>query len=277
MHASLARGAGGVFVLSALTFTPADSRTQSTLETASWIESIILTTSDADTSGTGLDDAAPEPLDVSILRGSYSLEGTVTFPQSGPPNAAVTLSAQHQSGLVLLGALAGARIDFQFRVVENAQPPVPVTTVPVHVHAQGFAEASGDTTIRTASFSMFDLISNAGVLVHSAVSADNVGGGAPPSDSFDYDGQLDLLPGDVVSGEMLADASVGAESPPEGTSIQAGATADPVIEIADAIIPGTSAGYRDYFTVEFSPGYYALGQSPVERTTWGKIKRLYGN
>jgi hypothetical protein len=86
-----------------------------------------------------------------------------------------------------------------------------------------------------------------------------------------------LAPDEVVSGEIFVDASIGAESPTEGTASTAEATFDPVIEIADMTIPGTTASYRDYFTVEFSPGYFALGQVPVERTTWGQIKRLYRN
>ena len=155
-------------------------------------------------------------------------------------------------------------------------PPVPVTTVPVHIHAQGTTNATGDSTLRAASFSRFTLISTA-LLVSWDVTADNVGGGSPLSDSFDNDDQLELAPDEVVSGEIFVDAGISAESPPGEAASSAEATFDPVIEVADMTIPGTTASFRDYFTVEFSPGYFALGQIPIERTTWGKIKRLFRN
>jgi hypothetical protein len=276
MHRNLMWMVGAGLVLSGPVLTSTASRTSPPLENAAWIESVVLTSSDSSLTRDGVDDAVPEPLTASLVGTGYSLDGQVVFPQEGAPNVDVTLGAQHQGGLTLTGSLVGCRIDFQFRVLESATPPVPVTTVPVHIHAQGTADATGDSTLRAASFSRFTLISIA-LLESWDVSADNVGGGAPPSDSFDNDDQLELAPDEVVSGEIFVDASIGAESPTEGTASTAEATFDPVIEIADMTIPGTTASYRDYFTVEFSPGYFALGQVPVERTTWGQIKRLYRN
>jgi len=52
---------------------------------------------------------------------------------------------------------------------------------------------------------------------------------------------------------------------------------DPVIEVADEVIPGTAVNYRDYFGVEFAPGYDALGSVPTRNATWGMIKKRYGN
>ena len=49
---------------------------------------------------------------------------------------------------------------------------------------------------------------------------------------------------------------------------------DPIIEVADEVIPGTSSSYRDFFEIEFSPGYDA--QTPVRRATFGEIKRRFG-
>jgi hypothetical protein len=277
MDGKLARLAGGASLISVFAFSPPDSRTQTVLADATWIESVIMTSSDGSASQQGVDDAVPEPLTESVTGEGYSLAGGVSFPLTGPPNTNVIVSVDHENGLTLIGAGVGCRINFQFQVVETAGPPVPVTLVPVHIHAQGTAEASGDTTLRAASYSQFTLIGESALLEFWGVSADNVAGGAPPSDSFANDAQLDLVLGEVVSGEMIADASIGSESPGSGTHAQAVATADPVIEVADQIIPGTSSSYRDYFDIEFSPGYYALGQSPVRDTTWGKIKRLYGN
>ena len=276
MQSNLIRLVGAGLVLSAPVLALPGSRTTS-LESTSWLESIVLTSSDSSLSRDGVDDAVPEPLTASLVGVGYSLDGQVVFPQQGAPNVAVTLGAQHESGgPALIGSLVGCRIDFQFRVLESATPPVPVTTIPVHLHAKGTAEANGDSTLRAASFSRFTLISIA-LLESWDVSADNVGGGSPSSDSFDNEDQLELAPDEVVSGEIFVDASIGAESPLGETVSSTDATLDPVIEVADMTIPGTSARFRDFFTIEFSPGYFALGQVPVERTTWGKIKRLYEN
>ena len=275
MLKSFARWAGGVSVISVLAFAPLDSRADAPLENATWIEAIQVTSSAGSTSTLGVNDAAPEPITDSLTGDDYSLNGAVAFPVAGAPNTAVTLSARHGSGLTQIGALSGCRIDFQFRVVESATPPVPVTLVPVHIHAEGTADASGDPTIRAAAFSQFTLIGAGALLIFWGVDADNVSGGPPPSDSFANDDQLDLARGVVIAGELFVDASIGTESPAEDAAVQAGATADPVIEIADVTIPGTAASFRDYFTVEFSPGYFALGPTPVERTTWGAIKARF--
>ena len=277
MHGNLIRLVGAGLVLSTPLLTSAASRTSSSLENTAWLESVILTSSDSSLSSDGVDDAVPEPLTASLVGAGYSLNGQVVFPSGGAPNVAITLGAQHESGgPALIGSLVGCRINFQFQVLESALPPVPVTTVPVHIHAQGTAEASGDSTLRAASFSRFTLISTA-LLISWDVSADNVGGGAPLSDSFNNDDQLELAPDEVVSGEIFLDGGIGAETLPEVAASSAEATFDPVIEVADITIPGTSANFRDFFTIEFSPGYFALGQVPVERTTWGNIKRLYRN
>ncbi len=49
---------------------------------------------------------------------------------------------------------------------------------------------------------------------------------------------------------------------------------DPVIEIVDDPIPGSSGSYRECFSIEFSEGYDAQ-TTPVKRITRGELKRLY--
>jgi hypothetical protein len=72
---------------------------------------------------------------------------------------------------------------------------------------------------------------------------------------------------------MTATASMGTVSTGGAATGTATGMIDPVIEIADQTIPGTSSSYRDYYTLEFSEGYDA--QTPVERTTFGRIKRMF--
>jgi len=143
------------------------------------------------------------------------------------------------------------------------------------VQAQGSAEADGNAALRAASFSQFTLSSSSGPILFWAVEADNVEGGPPGSDSFANEDQFDLTPGQVASGEMIVDASLGTETLDGPAAASATANLDPVIEIADAIIPGTSANYRDHYVLELSPGYFALGQVPAQDATWGEIKRRY--
>lgn len=46
---------------------------------------------------------------------------------------------------------------------------------------------------------------------------------------------------------------------------------------AYGIIPGTTDNFRDFYEVEFSPGYWALGfPTATTPTSWGRIKSLYG-
>jgi hypothetical protein len=49
---------------------------------------------------------------------------------------------------------------------------------------------------------------------------------------------------------------------------------DPIIEVADQLIPGTSTSYRDVYQVELSDGFWAL---PNRTTSFGALKATFGN
>ena len=79
----------------------------------------------------------------------------------------------------------------------------------------------------------------------------------------------------VLNASLIAQASITAFGVDAGGA-SASAFVDPIIEVADETIPGTSDSYRDHFDIEFGNGYYALGDpTPVEPATWGRIKSLY--
>ena len=50
-----------------------------------------------------------------------------------------------------------------------------------------------------------------------------------------------------------------------------------MIAVANEVIPGTAVNYRDYFKVEFAPGYDALGSTPTQSATWGMLKKKFEN
>jgi len=59
-------------------------------------------------------------------------------------------------------------------------------------------------------------------------------------------------------------------------TLNATAEAHPAIAVSGGIIPGTESRYSDFYTIEFSPGYWALGNpTPVQPSTWGKMKSHY--
>jgi len=60
--------------------------------------------------------------------------------------------------------------------------------------------------------------------------------------------------------------------------VKATATLLATITMSPGLIPGTDFKYSDYYRIEYSPGYWALGEpTPVAPTTWGRIKSLYSN
>ena len=61
-----------------------------------------------------------------------------------------------------------------------------------------------------------------------------------------------------------------------GQWAEATATITPNFAITTDLIPGTNSKYSNYFEIEYSPGYWALGNpTPVQTSTWGKMKSHY--
>lgn len=195
----------------------------------------------------------------------------------GTPNTTASLDVNYQSGLSFLVCQSHSQIDFQFRVVQTHVPPIEITVIPVSFHVQGSARASGDAELPAAAVSTITLTGSQGPFAAWGETADNQPDGSPGPNSYDNTDQYDIALDEVISGQMVASANVAAEIVQGNTSASVLAYVDPDIQIANAVIPGTAVNYRDYFGIEFAPGYNALSQVPVQETTWGRIKQLYQN
>jgi hypothetical protein len=66
---------------------------------------------------------------------------------------------------------------------------------------------------------------------------------------------------------MWTSVDLGAAS--AGGRVRAEGMVDPIIEVADQLIPGTSSNFREFFEVELGDGYWAL---PSSITSWGSLK-----
>lgn len=248
---------------------PAAGRAQ--LNDTSWNEALTLSTNLVTDYYPGEDPAVPEPQAGSLSGTNYGADGNITFASGGPPNAYSYTNASYTSGISYLAVSAYCRIDFQFAVRQTSAPPVSVTAVPVNVTVSGTVGVSGG--IFASANSQVNLASFQGPIQSWEVSVDNSSGTA--SDSFGETVQYQLAPDLVIDGDMTSDAGIAGEVLVMGTNATANAYVDPVIEIADETIPGSSDSYRDHYEIEFSPGYFALVPAPVEKTTWGRIKQLY--
>jgi len=259
--------------LATVLLTPSPGHAQ--LSETMWSESLSLSADASSAGQPGVDSALPEPLIDNLSGSQYSIDGSVSFGPPGPPQATSTVSGSYTSGLnTYLGGSAYVRIDFSFQVRQTSPPPVSVSAVPISVHAAGTVNASGDAAMFANAYSSFDLSTIQGPLVSYDIMASNATGGS--SDSFNETYQTTLAPDFTVSGAMTASANVGAEGPQPNIQGTATAFIDPVIEVVDDVIPGTSSSYRDYFDIEFGSGYFALDTTPVEPTTWGQLKTRYG-
>lgn len=221
------------------------------------------------------DTTTPERADFSGSAGAagYGLTWDVSYgPSSSPPevtaNAEVTFGGSGES--TLFGS-AGSEIYFQIRVVETAPPPNQITTVPVTFVAHGTVETSGgDPSLYAQSQASFQVGPDASpVILRVAFANINV-----PSSAFNVDEVQGLTVGAVIECRMGVSVFGSASSPGAAGTQSTSAFVDPVIEILDTPIPTTNQSYRDFYAIEFSPGYSDL--TPVRQTTWGSLKRMYG-
>lgn len=251
------------------------SLVQAQLNDALWIETLSMT-SNTDSFASGPDDqAVPQSYTESISGSSFLMDGKVSF-AVGAPNATCSLEALYNNGLTVLGGTANCQMVFEFTVRETSPPPVLVSSVPVNVQVLGDVSVDGDLSFFASAQSSVSLVGQiTGPIDSWQVAVDNSLGS--DSDAFGASGQYDLAPDEVVVGTMIATVAIGAEVLQDNTSATAEASVDPVIEVVDDTIPGTSDRYGQHYEIEFSNGYWALLESPVRETTWGKIKRLYVN
>jgi hypothetical protein len=78
---------------------------------------------------------------------------------------------------------------------------------------------------------------------------------------------------DFVTGTLTGFASISHSQLRDGLNTSAATHAGFRIGIVDEVVPAMNGSYRDFFSLEFGPGYFALGNpTPVAPATWGGIK-----
>lgn len=245
------------------------------LQATQWFETLSVQANNANDTVLGSMVAQPEALETSVIDGGAGSSSQVTFGSPGPPSGTATVSAFAELNETDLTAVANITINFFFRVVQTATPPVSVTDVPISVTATGSVEAGGSAHIMAQCLSDVTILRNQVVILDVSAAADNNPvSGAPTEAAFDETAVANVPVGSVMSGALIAQASIGGFDVDPG-SASATAYVDPVIEVSPGLIPGTSESYRDYFDIEFGPGYFALGETPVQPTTWGDLKARY--
>jgi len=268
---------------------------QGTPSVTTWQEQLYLSASDSIWGGSGTDNLVPEDLLEGLGKDGSGLAGYVVFhnapfppecgsiaPEYGPHGTAL-LSASVVPGVPLDG-LAGFTIEFQFRIVQTSAPTVEVTEVPVQAEVCGTVEAGGNYPALIASsygsIAIWHFVEGfpTSYLINAGLNASiNPSSGFPTVDSFHFQ-RFEFYPVDaILDGRMVTGVSCySVANPTESGSASSNVFVDPVIEVADQTIPGTSESYRDHFALEFGAGYYALGEpTPVVPTTWGNLKTRY--
>ena len=108
-----------------------------------WLEDISMAADDQSSGEQGASNTDPDELNGSLEGSGFALSTSVSFPPEGPPGGTVNATGSYEgSGLSeFFGANALLRIEYQIRVVQTAEPPVVVSSVPVGVQASGEATA----------------------------------------------------------------------------------------------------------------------------------------
>jgi len=264
-----------ILVLFLFVFTLAALPAGAQLVDVSWIESAFVNADAATDGQAGSDNLMPEDQNAALSASGYSISGSVSFMSPGAPNATSTITGSYTSGLSFLGGTSYCRIDLELAVRQTSTHTGTPGMIPVRVVANGTADADGDAALFAVANATFDLATQSGPLIGEQAIVDNSEGTA--SDAFNVNTVVHI-PVDVVAfGALTASANIAGEGLQGGTSSSATAFVDPIIEVDDQTIPGSSASYRDHYEIEFAAGWWALGPAPTKETTWGKIKRLYAN
>jgi hypothetical protein len=253
-----------------LTLFPTVARAQ--LRDTEWTEYVLLRGNELTAEQWGEDDLAPEYVSRGLVSGSVGCLGSVEFGPPGPPQGTASVHATSESEDVRASAVF--TVEFDARVQETSSPSVSVTHVPVSVSVAGSATASGDSSLPATAVAVFFIRHDFTIPVLLRAEAGNAGEGSVMSDSFEETVTIDIQLGLPLECQMRAVTEILAE--PGIGRADATAFLDPVIEVADEPIPGTTDSYRDHYEVELGPGYYALGQpTPILPSTWGRVKSSY--
>jgi hypothetical protein len=247
------------------------------LFSTTWDEAVTLTADTEEESTLGLDSSLPQPLSGALSGTDYSVDGSIAFAPSGPPRATANLSGSYTSGVSsTLEGNALVHIVYHFQVREIAAPPVAIVgPIPVTVDAWGHVDVTGEPIMLARAYSRFSLYSPTDQLALREIEVWNLS--ALRSRNFHESVDLKTVAGVPFSVALTSIAAVELLDPESISQGTATASVDPaVIEIGEGTIPGTSESFRDYYEIEFGPGYWALDPAPVEPVTWGQLKTRYG-
>lgn len=269
--AQYAKPALALVALSLVLFTGrADA--QGTLSPAIWQESISLEVQTLEVNSTsfmGSDFNMPEPHTETLSGTGYEVSGVVAFGTAAPPVGIAQVNWDISQAGTNLTLSTNTSINFGAKVVQTAEPPVSVTDVPVHLVASGSVDVEPIFGAQATSFFRYQPVGTS-VLIQENLDVD--GEDIDPVTEFSIDDTHSIPPDVIILVAMTATARMGVVGTPATTGSATGMV-DPIIEVADELIPGTDSNYRDFFTIEFSPGYDA--QTPVEPMTLGKLKRRF--
>ena len=251
---------------------------QAQLAPTFWSENISLDVQagidNQNTSFMGADMEAPESHTEQLTGNDFEVTGSVLFGTTAVPEGTAQVTWDISPVGASLNLSSILNIDFQARVIETATPPVSVSEVPVRIVSNGSVAVEQFFGPRATSSFQFRVLTTT-VLVTGNLDLYGDPESTTTTDSFSID-QVEMVPPNLVAlVSMTATASMGTVGTGGAATGAATAMIDPIIEVADQTIPGTSDSYRDYYTIEFSPGYDA--QTPVKKTTFGQIKRRYTN
>jgi hypothetical protein len=240
------------------------------LTDVTWIETIDFQADGISESQIGLDDSAPENINATLVDVGYGLSGSVSHVYQAAPNAKSEIVGSYTSGLNALSGNCRGSVSFKIVVRETSAPPVSVSAIPVQVVASGSAMVTGDGSLPASADAFFRLKDEGGPLITDHASVNNEHGAA--NASFELDQIVEIAADVVIDGSFSAFVAITTGNPQGGSSSSGTAEVDPLFEIVDQLIPGSSASYRDHYKVEFANGWYAL---PTKETSWGEIKAKY--
>ena len=255
------------------------------LEPATWEENIALEHAPEVWELSGLDPGTPEAIEDSISVAGFSLSGALTYAPQGPPSFTAFAYGRRSAvqDLEQTNASTEGVVTFQFAVRQLAEPPAPVTMVPVSMKAVGSTRVRGSVgqcppscilDADPAAVGSFRVATDSETLIFRTVTSASFAG----SNNLNLLETHQVLPDEIVTGAIGVQSTV--RMTRTGTDDWGDATASIGVEFAvsSTLIPGTASKFSDFFQIEYSSGYWALGNpTPVTATTWGRLKRLYSN
>jgi len=275
--------AGWLAAVLSLSFGSAEAQL---LGQTTWYEKISLLVDSTVQLTTGMDLAAPDAIDDSLTTSGWGASGYLSFGPPGPPDLTAHAYAQRSDGGPVDAAIAESKgyVVFQFVVRRTLAPPVSVSLIPVTIEAHGNTFIRGDVVCdslgclvagQPVASAQITITRSNTTLVDRTITSDS----STPNDrslilAEDHDTPVDV----VVNGRIEVHSTVQMQQLDLNEWGGATATITPDFYVSSEFIPGTYSKYSDYYHLEYSPGYWALGNpTPVQTTTWGKIKSLYSN